>query len=351
MFTLIAMGTGVAYALQRRRHGRARHFSGRVPRPWRRGRGLFRGRRGHHRAGAARPGAGTARPRGRRRAPSGRCSIWRPRPRAASTPTAATKRSRSTASTVGDRLRVRPGEKVPVDGVMLEGRSSLDESMVTGESMPVTKEAGGKVIAGTLNQSGGFVMRADKVGRDTLLSQIVQMVAKAQRSRAPIQRLADQVAGWFVPAVIAVALLAFARLGDVRPGAAPRLRPGRRRQRADHRLPLRARPRDADVDHGRRRARRAGRRADQECRSAGAHGKGRHAGGRQDRHADRRQAEGGRDRRRRRVSTKPKCCGLRPASSASSEHPLADAIVRAAKERESGARPTSRTSIRRPARA
>ena len=110
---------------------------------------------------------------------------------------------------VGDKLRVRPGEKVPVDGVILEGRSSLDESLVTGESMPVTKEAGGKVIAGTLNQSGGFVMRADKVGRDTLLSQIVKMVAEAQRSRAPIQRLADQVAGWFVPVVIVAALIAF----------------------------------------------------------------------------------------------------------------------------------------------
>jgi P-type Cu+ transporter len=110
---------------------------------------------------------------------------------------------------VGDKLRVRPGEKVPVDGVILEGRSSLDESLVTGESMPVTKEVGGKVIAGTLNQSGGFVMRAEKVGRDTLLSQIVKMVAEAQRSRAPIQRLADQVAGWFVPTVIAVALIAF----------------------------------------------------------------------------------------------------------------------------------------------
>jgi P-type Cu+ transporter len=110
---------------------------------------------------------------------------------------------------VGDKLRVRPGEKVPVDGVILEGRSSLDESLVTGESMPVTKEAGAQVIAGTLNQSGGFVMRADKVGRDTLLSQIVQMVADAQRSRAPIQRLADQVAGWFVPTVIVVAIAAF----------------------------------------------------------------------------------------------------------------------------------------------
>jgi Cu+-exporting ATPase len=111
---------------------------------------------------------------------------------------------------VGDRLRVRPGEKVPVDGVIVEGRSSLDESLVTGESMPVTKEVGAKVIAGTLNQSGSFVMGAEKVGRDTLLSQIVKMVADAQRSRAPIQRLADQVAGWFVPTVIVVAILAFA---------------------------------------------------------------------------------------------------------------------------------------------
>jgi Cu+-exporting ATPase len=110
---------------------------------------------------------------------------------------------------VGDALRVRPGEKVPVDGVIVEGRSSLDESLVTGESMPVVKAPGAKVIAGTLNQSGSFVMRAEKVGRDTLLSQIVTMVAQAQRSRAPIQRLADQVAGWFVPAVIAVALVAF----------------------------------------------------------------------------------------------------------------------------------------------
>jgi P-type Cu+ transporter len=111
---------------------------------------------------------------------------------------------------IGDKIRVRPGEKVPVDGELTEGRSSLDESMVTGESMPVTKEQGAKLIAGTVNQTGGFVMRAEKVGSDTLLSQIVQMVAKAQRSRAPIQRLADHVAGLFVPVVIVIALLAFA---------------------------------------------------------------------------------------------------------------------------------------------
>ncbi len=114
------------------------------------------------------------------------------------------------AVAAGDRLRVRPGEKIPVDGVLIEGRSAVDESMVTGEAMPVSKEQGADVIGGTLNGSGGFVMRAEKVGRDTMLAHIVQMVATAQRSRAPIQRLADRVAAWFVPAVIAVALIAFA---------------------------------------------------------------------------------------------------------------------------------------------
>jgi Cu+-exporting ATPase len=112
--------------------------------------------------------------------------------------------------TIGERLRVRPGEKVPVDGIALEGKSSIDESMVTGESMPVAKKPGDRLIAGTINQTGALVMQADKVGRDTMLSQIVQMVAAAQRSAAPIQRLADRVSGWFVPLVIAIAVLAFA---------------------------------------------------------------------------------------------------------------------------------------------
>jgi Cu+-exporting ATPase len=111
---------------------------------------------------------------------------------------------------VGDRVRVRPGEKVPVDGAVIEGRSAVDESMVTGESMPVTKDVAAAVIGGTINQSGALVIEAKKVGRDTMLSQIVQLVAEAQRSRAPIQRMADQVSGWFVPVVILVALLAFA---------------------------------------------------------------------------------------------------------------------------------------------
>ncbi|WP_324765311.1 copper-translocating P-type ATPase (plasmid) [Sinorhizobium meliloti] len=114
------------------------------------------------------------------------------------------------AVAVGDRLRVRPGEKVPVDGTLVEGRSSVDESMITGESMPVTKALGENLIGGTMNKTGGFVMEAGKVGRDTMLSRIVQMVAEAQRSRAPIQRLADEVSGWFVPAVILIAIVAFA---------------------------------------------------------------------------------------------------------------------------------------------
>src|SRR3546814_885546 len=109
----------------------------------------------------------------------------------------------------GDRLRVRPGDSVAVDGVVLEGRSAVDESMVTGESLPVEKTPGDKVIGGTLNQTGALVMEALKVGSETMLARIVQMVAEAQRSRAPIQRLADLVSGWFVPAVIVIAILAF----------------------------------------------------------------------------------------------------------------------------------------------
>src|SRR5213595_2568490 len=109
----------------------------------------------------------------------------------------------------GDVLRVRPGEKVPIDGVITEGKSNIDESMITGEPMPVSKGSGEKVVAATVNQTGSFVMRAERIGSETLLAQIVQMVAEAQRSQAPIQKLADTVSGYFVPAVIGIAVITF----------------------------------------------------------------------------------------------------------------------------------------------
>jgi Cu+-exporting ATPase len=121
----------------------------------------------------------------------------------------------------GDLLRVRPGEKIPVDGVVVEGRSAVDESMVSGEAMPVQKEPGSALTAGTINGTGSVVMRAERVGSDTLLAQIVRMVSEAQRTRAPIQRLADRIAGYFVPAVVAVSILAFIAWGGW--GPEPRL--------------------------------------------------------------------------------------------------------------------------------
>ena len=121
----------------------------------------------------------------------------------------------------GDLLRVRPGEKVPVDGVVVEGRSSIDESMVTGESIPVEKTPGNRLVGATVNGTGSLVMRAERVGTDTLLARIVRLVGEAQRSRAPIQTLADQVAGWFVPAVVVIAILTFAVWAAV--GPEPRL--------------------------------------------------------------------------------------------------------------------------------
>ena len=155
-----------------------------------------------------------------RAAPSARFSISRQRPPGWSVAMAARKSPQLDAIHVGDRLRVvRPGEKVPVDGSVIEGRSAVDESMVTGESMPVTKEPGARSSAATINQSGALIIEAQKVGRDTMLSQIVKLVAEAQRSRAPIQRLADQVSGCFVPAVIAVAATGVHRLGRLGPGA------------------------------------------------------------------------------------------------------------------------------------
>jgi len=118
---------------------------------------------------------------------------------------------------IGDRLRVRPGEKIPVDGVVLDGTSAVDESMVSGESIPVEKHPGARVVGATVNGTGALVMRADKVGADTLLARIVAMVSEAQRSRAPIQKLADVVSGWFVPAVIVIAIITFIVWSQVGP--------------------------------------------------------------------------------------------------------------------------------------
>ena len=291
MFTLIAMGVGVAWAYSvvatvapslfpaafRGDHGAVA--------------GLFRSGGGHHDPCPARAGAGaeSARTDGRRDPRA--ASILRQRPRGWSERTGADEDVALDAVKVGDVLRVRPGEKVPVDGQIVEGRSAVDESMLTGESMPVGKSAGDKVIGGTLNQSGAFVMRADKIGRDTVLAQIVQMVAQAQRSRAPIQRLADQVSGWFVPLVIAVAVARLRRLGDLGSRAAPGLWSARGGLGLIIACPCALGPGDADVDHGRRRAGRAGGRLDQTCRSARAARKGRHSGRRQDRHADRGEAD------------------------------------------------------------
>ncbi len=168
----------------------------------------------------------------------------------------------------GDLLRVRPGEKVPVDGVVIEGRSSVDESMITGEPIPVEKGPGSKVTGGTVNGTGSFVMRAERVGDATLLAQIVRMVGEAQRSRAPIQRVADKVAAWFVPIVIAVAIVTFIVWFL-------------------HCLPLRARPRHADEHHGGDwpRSHRRGPRT--QCQGARSDGEGRHPHRGQDRHLDR----------------------------------------------------------------
>ncbi len=186
----------------------------------------------------------------------------------------------------GDRVRVRPGERVPVDGRVVEGTSSVDESMITGEPVPVAKKPGDAVTGATVNGNGALVVEALKVSGDTVLAQIVRMVSEAQRSRAPIQRLADKVAAVFVPAVILVAAVTFAIWALVGTGAAPRPRARERRRRSHHRLPVRARPRDPDVRHGRDGPRSGGGDSLQGCRGARAPRKGGHARRGQDGHAD-----------------------------------------------------------------
>ncbi len=234
---------------------------------------------------------------------------------------------------VGDRLRVRPGEAVSVDGAVLDGHSAVDEAMVTGESMPVTKQIGDRLIGGTVNGTGALVMSADKVGAATMLSRIVAMVADAQRSRAPIQRLADTVSGYFVPAVLAVAVLSFVVWAFWGPALGAGLRAHCRGLGADYRLSLRTGARNAH-EHWRRywQGRRRGC-AYQVGRGAGAHGKGRYAAGGQDRYAYRGQAQGDRD-----------CCRAGPDGNGSPGFggepgtvertcPLAAAIVAAAASR------------------
>lgn len=166
----------------------------------------------------------------------------------------------------GDRLRVRPGEKIPVDGVVVESSSAIDESMVTGEPIPVEKRPGDQVIGATINGTGSIVMEAERVGSETLLAQIVQMVAEAQRSRAPIQKLADTVAGYFVPGVILIAIVTFIVWAGGWSGTAHGLRDDQCCGGADHRLPVCPGSCNANVDNGCDGQRRADWRAVQECR-------------------------------------------------------------------------------------
>ena len=178
---------------------------------------------------------------------------------------------------IGDLLRIRPGEKVPVDGLVMEGRSSVDESMVSGEPIPVEKTAGDKVVGGTINGTGSLVMKAERVGAATLLAQIVKMVSEAQRTRAPIQRLADRVASYFVPAVLAAAVITFVVWAAFGPSASLRACPGERRGCAHHCLPLCSWSGDAHVDHGGHRPRRGRGHPGPQCRSPGDDGKSEYA--------------------------------------------------------------------------
>ena len=184
---------------------------------------------------------------------------------------------------VGERLRVRPGEKIPVDGRVVEGRSSVDESMLTGEPMPVDKAPGDRVVGATINQTGTLIVRAERVGADSMLSQIVALVAQAQRSRAPLQRLADRVAKWFVPVRDRHRSADFRGLVVRRPRTATGICARQCRVCIDHCLPLCARSRDTHLHHGGKRTRCAARRAFP--RRAGDRGlaQGRYVGARQDR--------------------------------------------------------------------
>ena len=347
MFTLIALGTGTAWVYSVVATVAPRLFPPRSCRT------------APSRSISSRPPSSSAwccsarcwscAPASRPAAPSGRC--WASRRRTALEGRRRRQREEVPieAIVVGDRLRVRPGEKVPVDGVVIEGRSAVDESTRSPASpCRSTKEAGAKVIGGTVNRTGTFVMKAEKVGADTMLARIVKMVAEAQRSRAPIQRLADSVSSWFVPAG-GGGRARWPSLPGSSGGREPRvrLRPAGRRLRADHRLPLRAGAGHADVDHGRRRPWRRSRRPDPQRRGAGAAGEGRHAGGRQDRHPDRR-APGVIADRALGALAEAEVLRLAASLERGSEHPIATAILAAARERKAraGARRRLRFAVR-----
>mgnify|MGYP002401317138 CR=1 FL=1 len=188
---------------------------------------------------------------------------------------------------VGDKLRVRPGEKVPTDGVVTEGRSSVDESMVSGEPIPVEKTVDAKVVGGTINGTGSFVMKAERVGADTLLAQIVKMVSEAQRSRAPIQRLADKVA-LLRSGGAGVLRRYIYRLGHLRSPACVCARSSECRRSSHHCVPMRIGVGNSDGDYGGNGTGRCRRYPHPECRGAGDVREGDHPGGGQDRHAHRR---------------------------------------------------------------
>ena len=229
----------------------------------------------------------------------------------------------------GDRLRVRPGERVPTDGTVLDGSTSIDESMVTGEPIPVERRAGDPVTGGTVNGTGAFTMRADRVGSETLVAQIAAMVATAGRSRAPIQATADVVAAWFVPAVVIAAAATFAAWGAF--GPAPSLANALVAAGigAHHRVPVRARAGDPRVGHDRHRPRRPRRGADPGREIAGAPREGRYPGDRQDRHPDR--GPSGAERRSLVGSVaQERWLALAAGIERSSEHPLASAVTEGA---------------------
>ncbi len=314
MFTLIAMGTGTAYVFSVVAAPGPRPLPGFLPGARRRSRSTSSPRRSS-RLSCCWARCSSCGLRGRPAAPSERLLGLAPK-------TARRLRDDGSEEDVpidvvvpGDRLRIRPGEKVPVDGVVLEGSSAVDESMITGEPIPVEKGPGDRVIGGTVNGNGALVIRAERVGAETMLAQIVRMVSEARRTRAPIQRLADQVSAYFVPGVIVVAFITFVAWATLRTAAAPGACAGQRRRRADHRLPVRPGAGDADVDHGRHGPGRGRGDPGEERRGARGPRADRHPGLRQDRHPHRREAPGRLGRDVARPGRRRSCSAWPPGSS------------------------------------